>query len=110
MVALAAQWYEVVSQRPGPEVTDPTMRRKIEASGYPWKVRDRATGIEMVLVMPGDFRMGSPESEPGRDADDGPRHRVRMTGAFYLGATEADLRSTGSTDLDPHGHLPAASP
>ncbi len=85
---MPAEWYEVVSQRPGPEVTDATMRRKIEESGQPWKVRDRATGIEMVLVMPGEFLMGSPESEPGRNADEGPQHRVRLTRAFYLGATE----------------------
>lgn len=43
-----AEWYEVVSQQLGPEVTDATMRRKIEESGQPWKVRDRAMGIEMV--------------------------------------------------------------
>lgn len=81
-------WYEVVSQGPGPDVTDATMRERIEASGRPWKVRDRATGIEMVLVMPGEFLMGSPEAEPGRNADEGPQHRVRLTRAFYLGATE----------------------
>jgi formylglycine-generating enzyme required for sulfatase activity len=85
---VTAEWYEVVSQQPGPEVTDATMRRKIEESGQPWKVRDRATGIEMVLVLPGEFLMGSPESEPGRNADEGPQHRVRLTKAFYLGATE----------------------
>lgn len=84
----SADWYEVVSKQPGPEVTDATMRRKIEESGQPWKVRDRATGIEMVLVMPGEFLMGSPESELGRNADEGPQHRVRLTKAFYLGATE----------------------
>jgi formylglycine-generating enzyme required for sulfatase activity len=83
-----AEWYEVVSQQPGPEVTDAAMRRKIEESGHPWKVRDRATGIEMVLVMPGEFLMGSPESEPGRSAEEGPQHRVRLTKPFYLGATE----------------------
>lgn len=64
------------------------MRERIEASGQPWKVRDRATGIELVLVMPGEFLMGSPESEPGRGAAEGPQHRVRLTKAFYLGATE----------------------
>jgi len=85
---VSAEWYEIVSQRPAPEVTDPTMRRMIEESGHPWKVRDRETGIEMVLVMPGEFLMGSPESEPGRFANEGPRHRVRLTRAFYLGATE----------------------
>ena len=67
-----AEWYEVLSQDPGPEVTDTTMRRKIEESGQPWKVRDRATGIETVLVLPGELLMGSPESEPGRNADEGP--------------------------------------
>jgi formylglycine-generating enzyme required for sulfatase activity len=97
---VTAEWYEVVSQRPGHEVTDATMRRRIEESGHPWKVRDRATGIEMVLVMPGEFMMGSPESERGRNADEGPRHRVRLTRAFYLGATEVTQaqwrRSMGS--------------
>lgn len=93
-------WYEVLSQQPGPEVTDAAMRRKIGKSGQPWKVRDRATGIAMVLVMPGEFLMGSPESEPGRNADEGPQHRVRLTKAFYLGATEVTqaqwLRTMGS--------------
>ncbi|MFT5052386.1 MAG: sulfatase activating formylglycine-generating enzyme [Chlamydiales bacterium] len=85
---VTADWYEVVSGRPGSEVVDATMRRRIEQSGQPWKVRDRATGIEMVLVMPGEFLMGSPESEPGRGSDEGPQRRVRLTRAFYLGATE----------------------
>jgi formylglycine-generating enzyme required for sulfatase activity len=87
-ICAAGEWYEIVAQRPGPEVTDAAMRRKIEVSGQPWKVRDRATGIEMVLVMPGEFLMGSPESEPGRNADEGPQHPVRLNKAFYLGATE----------------------
>ena len=86
--AATGDWYEVVAQRPGPEVTDAAMRQKLKQSGQPWKVRDRTTGIEMVLIMPGEFPMGSPDSEPGRHADEGPRHRVQLTEAFYLGATE----------------------
>ena len=97
----SGEWYEVVSQLPGPEVTDAAMRRKVEQSGHPWKVRDRVTGIEMVLVMPGEFLMGSPESEPGRSADEGTQHSVRLTRAFYLGATEVTQaqwkRMTGSS-------------
>lgn len=86
--AVVATWYEVVSHRAGPEVTDLVMRNKIAGSGLPWKVRDRATGIELVLVMPGEFLMGSPESEIGREKDEGPQHEVRLTRGFYLGATE----------------------
>jgi formylglycine-generating enzyme required for sulfatase activity len=84
----SASWYEVVHFAPGPAVSDPGMRTKIEQSGLPWKVRDRATGIEMLLIMPGEFLMGSPESEPGRKADEGPQHRVRITQPYYLGSAE----------------------
>ncbi len=83
-----AHGLEVVRARPGTEITDPDLRARIAASGHPWKVRDRATGIEMVLVLPGEFRMGSPNSEVGRDDDEGPQHRVQITRPFYLGRTE----------------------
>lgn len=86
-------WYEVVAQAPGPEFTDPAMRAAVEASGHPWKVRDRATGIELVLVLPGDFDMGSPATEEGRQGHEGPQHRVRISHAFYLGTTEVSQRT-----------------
>jgi formylglycine-generating enzyme required for sulfatase activity len=41
--------------------------------------------MELVLIRPGVFWMGSPASEPGRYLDEGPRHRVRITRPFYLG-------------------------
>ena len=41
--------------------------------------------LEMVLIPAGDFVMGSPASESGRYADEGPQHRVRITKRFYLG-------------------------
>lgn len=86
--AAQGDWYDVVSDAPGPEVTDVAMRRRLESSGHPRRVRDRATGIELVLVLPGALLMGSPEDEPGRSGDEGPQHRVLLTRAFYLGATE----------------------
>ncbi|MFT5732601.1 MAG: sulfatase activating formylglycine-generating enzyme [Paracoccaceae bacterium] len=85
---MTVEWYEVVSQQPGPEVTDMAMRQKIDESGQPWKVRDRTTGIELILVLPGDFLMGSRESEAGRQQSEGQPHLVRLTKPFYLGATE----------------------
>ena len=59
------------------------------ASGTPLAV-DLAPGVslEMVWIAPGTFQMGSPESEAGREAVEGPRHRVRIRDGFYLGRYE----------------------
>jgi len=42
---------------------------------------------EMVRIPAGSFLMGSPASEPERDADEGPQHRVQVA-AFELGKSE----------------------
>ncbi len=47
-------------------------------------------GMEFVLLPPGEFLMGSPEGEPGRDPDEA-AHRVRLTRPFYLQTTEVTL-------------------
>jgi formylglycine-generating enzyme required for sulfatase activity/tetratricopeptide (TPR) repeat protein len=44
--------------------------------------------MELVLIPAGDFLMGSPEDEEGRDSDEGPRHRVRIGQPFYMGKYE----------------------
>jgi formylglycine-generating enzyme len=38
----------------------------------------------MRWIEPGEFLMGSPESEVGRRANEGPQHRVRITEGFWL--------------------------
>jgi uncharacterized protein (TIGR02996 family) len=43
-------------------------------------------GMRFVLIPPGTFRMGSPDDEEGRDADEGPVHAVEISRPFYLGA------------------------
>jgi formylglycine-generating enzyme required for sulfatase activity len=45
------------------------------------------TGIEFVVIPPGTFRMGSPESEAGREAEES-AHSVTLTRAYALGRTE----------------------
>lgn len=44
-------------------------------------------GMEMILIPKGEFQMGSPRTEIGRD-DDEEAHRVRLTRPFYMGRYE----------------------
>jgi len=45
-------------------------------------------GMEFALVPAGEFLMGSPETEAGRQADESPIHSVRLEKPFYLGKYE----------------------
>jgi len=51
-----------------------------------------AISMEFVLVPPGQFLMGSPESEQGRYDDEGPRHEVTISNGFYLARTAVTNR------------------
>jgi formylglycine-generating enzyme required for sulfatase activity len=42
----------------------------------------------MVVIPAGSFLMGSPAGEKGREADEGPQHRVRIAKSFALGKYE----------------------
>ena len=44
-------------------------------------------GIKLNLIPPGEFMMGSPESEEGRFSNE-TQHRVKITKPFYLSAHE----------------------
>ena len=59
-------------------------------SGLPSRVRHISTGIVLVLIPPGSFKMGSPESELQRDSDEVQR-TVVITSAFYMGETEVTV-------------------
>lgn len=59
----------------------PTAEREFDdCGGADWCPR-------MVVVPAGDFQMGSPDREPGRDSDEGPQHRVWLH-AFAVGKFE----------------------
>jgi formylglycine-generating enzyme required for sulfatase activity len=42
--------------------------------------------MKLVLIPKGTFLMGSPEDEEDRQDNEGPRHEVEITRAFYMGA------------------------
>ena len=58
-------------------------------------IRDCDVCPEMVVVPPGSFMMGSPDSEWGRLSSEGPQHRVTIDYAFAVGVYEVTLRGVG---------------
>ena len=83
-------WYTVLEQNPNPAVvTNVTLRNAITATGYPWRVRDNGTQIEMVLAPGGTFTMGCTASNAyACSANENPTHSVTITNAFYMGRYE----------------------
>jgi len=55
------------------------------ADGNPKPAPGPPKPVEMVLVSPGTFMMGSPSDEQDRDPDEGPQHQVTLTQGFYMG-------------------------
>lgn len=82
-------WADVIVHDPDPVVvTDVHGRARMRATGLPWKVRDRGTGIVMLLVPPGDDVIGASQGDGEAIKDEKPSHRVRFGQPFYLGETE----------------------
>jgi formylglycine-generating enzyme required for sulfatase activity len=83
-------WATILEHDPDPAVvTDPALRQAIIASGRPWRVRDNASQIEMLLVPPGTFNMGcSASNQYGCFPWENPVHAVTLTNALYLGRYE----------------------
>ena len=83
-------WATVIEFAPNPAVvTNATMRAAITATGLPWRVRDTATDMEMLLVPPGAFTMGCTASNLyACSSSENPTHSVTLTQAFYLGRYE----------------------
>jgi len=99
-----ADAFEVLAHAPDPAVvTDAAARERIKATGHPWKIRHKASGIVMLLVPPGEFLMGSSETEWVEYEEWGNerQHKRTISNAFYLSQTQvskAQWRSIMRTD------------
>lgn len=82
-------WAQILERSPDSlVVTSKDMADRIKATGLPWRVRDNSTGIEMLLVPPGEFVMGMSVGDEEAMDDERPAHEVTITKPFYLGRTE----------------------
>lgn len=82
-------WCEVLEEKVDEKVvTDPAFQSAITATGLPWRVRDKASGIEMLLVPPGQFLMGGSADDEEVQTNELPAHSVTLSKPFYLGRYE----------------------
>ncbi len=68
------------------EVKPPT-KAGLPTTNFAQPVPGADVTFDMVYVPGGEFRMGSPEGEPGRTADEGPQHPVKVN-PFWLAKCE----------------------
>ena len=100
-VALSSLWIVIIAiappqpapPPPGPSQNAAAALTPLEdaphpESGLPIHVSTAKYNIEMILIPAGEFMMGSPPSESGRSADEGPIHKVTITRPFYLSKFE----------------------
>jgi formylglycine-generating enzyme required for sulfatase activity len=78
-----------LAEAPVPDWPAPSQAQEAAAARLkvPVRYEEPTTGIRFLLVPGGTFRMGSPETEPGRDEDEGPVREVELS-PFYLAMFE----------------------
>jgi len=82
-------WATILQQDPDASVvTDAEVRARIAATGYPWLVRHEASGIEFVLIPPGEYMRGASPGDADADSDEKPAHKIVIEKPFYLARTE----------------------
>jgi formylglycine-generating enzyme required for sulfatase activity len=64
------------------------VRREPAVAGERPKMITNSFGMKLVLVPAGEFLMGSPDNDKEAGNNERPRHQVRITRPFYLGAYE----------------------
>ena len=104
------EWADVLEQNPNPKVvTNADLLARIQATGLPWRVKDKSAGIEMLLVPPGKFIMGASPGDTEATDEEKPAHEVTLTKPFYLGRTEITQAQWYKVTGEEAGHFKLSS-
>ena len=92
-----ADSFDVVKQEVDSRVvTETKCLEGIRATGLPWQIRHKQTGIVLLLVPPGKFIMGMSQGDPVAEKSELPAHEVTISRPFYLGETVVTQREWSS--------------
>jgi formylglycine-generating enzyme required for sulfatase activity len=98
-----AEVVELMGDLKAPQPARVSVDAPLSAPGAPVRLPELADGarpplleidlgldvtMALVNIVAGEFTMGSPAHERGRNADEGPQHLVRISRDFYLGKYE----------------------
>ena len=90
------EWATVLDWEPDPDIVrDVETRRRIAATGAPWRVLHQPSGVELLLVPAGSYQRGAGPDDPYDRENERPRHATEITQPFYLGryeVTNAQMR------------------
>jgi formylglycine-generating enzyme required for sulfatase activity/tRNA A-37 threonylcarbamoyl transferase component Bud32 len=90
-VAFAA----ALRQKPGDPAALKALEEARDVQATPLDEIENGIGLKLKLIPAGKFLMGSPQTEVGRNADEGPQREVQISRPFYLGispVTQAQYR------------------
>lgn len=83
------------SQPPAFDATPGRTAAEAQAAQQQWAdylgykvIETNSIGMQMVMIPPGEFLMGSPDSDPDGKPEEKPQMEVTLTQPFFIGATE----------------------
>lgn len=76
-------------------ITSTASTTPIITPSFEKKTITNSIGMTFVLMPAGEFDMGSPSNEEGRNDDEGPVHHVKFEKAFYMSETEVTQEEWG---------------
>lgn len=87
--AQTLDWAEIIELGPDPKVvTDATFLKRLKDTSLPWRVRDKLSQVEMLLVPAGSYERGASPDDSQANGNEHPIHQVTLSKPFYLGRFE----------------------